>query len=431
MAYQKIKLLFVSRDVPLSNFQGSGNIILSFLNYLADQGFEIEYVLLEPVTRSPSPIIKIPNYVKLKPLKDLKVGPYLVDVSIKHWVYYFYTVIFGSAPSTIKEWILSIRKFYKIRMKRSDREQAGTFLLDSMPNDVECSFAQECAEGFRPDVIIANYAWLGYIFDVIPENPFCLRALFTHDVLHQRYKDYLEKDFTSNQSIKTRESEIEALSKAQLILAIQKEDAETFKEMLPTKDVITVPLAKDLITLKVAQVQGRCLFVGSGADHNVFGLRWFLDEVWPIVIDAIPESQLHIVGTVCQEFGEKYRGVHFLSHVNNLDVEYAAAEVCIVPLLVGSGLKIKLIEALAYGKACVSTSVGIQGLREVEGKAVAVADTSQEFAQTLIQVLKHPEQRLIMEKASQEFIRTHFSPEVAYAPFVNRVREFIKNSNVQ
>ncbi len=134
--------------------------------------------------------------------------------------------------------------------------------------------------------------------------------------------------------------------------------------MAPHCEVICAPMSVTYHVHDAAeQVPGRCLFVGSHIDHNVHGIRWFLQEVWPLVQRQKPQSILHICGTVCQSLSDVFPNVRLVGQVEDINREYGAAEVCLIPLIVGSGLKIKLVEALSHGRASVSTSVGVQGVR--------------------------------------------------------------------
>lgn len=206
------------------------------------------------------------------------------------------------------------------------------------------------------------------------------------------------------------------MSKAQVLLAIQEEDAHLFKEMVPQSEVICLPMSVESHSHTVKQVPGRCLFVGSATDHNHYGLQWFLENVWYIIIQLIPDGSLHVCGTVCNFVQGTFPNVHLLGRVEDLKPEYSEASVCLVPLLAGSGLKIKLVEAMSYSRACVSTSVGVQGLREIVGKTTLVADTPEDFAMHVHTLLNNPDKRRWMELQADEFVTQKLSPHTVYQP---------------
>ena len=184
-----------------------------------------------------------------------------------------------------------------------------------------------------------------------------------------------------------------------------------------------MPVSAVILTSKTRQVPGRSLFVGSNVNHNITGLKWFLENVWPIVLKKSPRSTLHVCGTVCDAIQGEFEKVCFLGQVNDLTPEYGAAKICLAPLLVGSGLKIKLVEALAHQRACVSTSSGIQGLNELKGKAIIVADTAENFAESICSILMHHYKRLSMEAHARKYVEEKLNPAAVYQPFVDRIRK--------
>ena len=94
-----------------------------------------------------------------------------------------------------------------------------------------------------------------------------------------------------------------------------------------------------------------------------------------------------------------------------------------MPSHVGSGLKIKLVEALSYGRACVTTRIGLQGLMELENKAVRLANTPELFACAVGELLTHPATRRDMEQAARAYVANRLSPETVCQPLVDRIRQ--------
>jgi glycosyltransferase involved in cell wall biosynthesis len=120
--------------------------------------------------------------------------------------------------------------------------------------------------------------------------------------------------------------------------------------------------------------------------------------------------------------------VVLLGRVKDLNPEYSAAEVCLVPLLAGSGLKIKLIEAMSYGRACVSTSIGVQGLRDIVGTTTLVADTAEDFAMAVHTLLTKPDKRQWMEAQAYQYVKEKLSPEATYQPFLNYIHQHLQQN---
>ena len=137
---------------------------------------------------------------------------------------------------------------------------------------------------------------------------------------------------------------------------------------------------------------------------------------------------LHVCGTVCSKIDEIFQNVQLSGRVEHIEAEYAAAEVCLIPLVVGSGLKIKLVEALSHGRACVATSVGVQGVQELREKAVLVADTPCDFARAVISVLTNADKRRAMETEARRYVIETLSPEKVYQPLVERIHQHLEHT---
>lgn len=167
------------------------------------------------------------------------------------------------------------------------------------------------------------------------------------------------------------------------------------------------------------EVPGRCLFTGSINHPNVDGLRWFLAEVWPQVITRVPGASFHVCGSVCEVVNSGGPGVVFRGEVPDLSKEYVEASLGIICLQSGSGLKIKIVEALAHGVPCVTTTIGAQGLERVDTSPFVVADAAQEFADRVAELLADDNARQRL-KAGIPGHCAQFSPDRVFADLVTR-----------
>jgi len=155
---------------------------------------------------------------------------------------------------------------------------------------------------------------------------------------------------------------------------------------------------------------------------NREGLLWFLSEAWPKVRAANPAAELHICGTLCKTLTLDDPGVHLLGFVDSLQALYEEAAVVIVPLLRGSGVKIKLMEALTHGKACVSTPIGTEGIPVLD-QCVAVARTAEEFAAHVAHLLADADARCRLEARALSTITESFSAEACYGSLLDHIQK--------
>lgn len=412
----KISIQIVSRYVPAENKSGPFTYLFDIMRYLHRVGCRLELDILDPwfqVQNIPGAVQDIANVEIMPPLSEQMGDAKQSQFTIKSLLRPIYTRLPNSVLHPVRKMVYDLK----------DKPLPGIHPHDAPATEAEIAFIAERIPAFQPDVLIVNHTCLGNIFEGnIFENTSVLKTILTHHIESQRTQDFTQAQLSSKDSVWNREYEATLLKHADVLLAIQKEDASILKEMSPQCDVLYAPMSAIYHPHEPAeQIPGRCLFVGSDIDHNVHGMNWFLREVWPLISHQQPQATLHICGTVCSKIDSTFPNVQLLGRVERLDAEYAAAEVCLIPLVVGSGLKIKLVEALSHGRACVATSVGIQGVQELRDKAVLAADTPRDFAQAVIFVLTNADKRRDMEAQARRYVIEELAPEKAYQPFVERI----------
>ncbi|MEB3219538.1 MAG: glycosyltransferase [Nostocales cyanobacterium 94392] len=430
--YKKIKIQIISRTFPLKNNAGRDAYILDFVNYLRQVNCEVEYVSINPSATDKYPWCIIPSTLgkprNVRVRNNLQIGRILLRFNVlSDWIAGPLRLIFHKLPQRLKNiFRLTIQKFKKKSNQLINKTQNLRDWQDVLATSEEIAFAKTQIDRFKPDVIVVNYIYLAKILDILESDKNILKAILTHDVFHQRNALFQKIGVVMGDGNWNLEAETAQLEKAQVLLAIQKEDAQIFKQMVPQARVINMPISAMSYSHNIKQVPGRCLFVGSRTEHNNYGLQWFLENVWLQIIEKVPHCSLHVCGSVCDGIQESFPNVRFLGRVNDLQPEYSAAEVCLVPLLAGSGLKIKLVEAMSYSRACVSTSVGIQGLPEIAGKTAIVADTVDDFVAAMHTLLTDSEKRQWMERQAYKYVKENLSSKSSYQPFVDYIHQYFQ-----
>ena len=172
----------------------------------------------------------------------------------------------------------------------------------------------------------------------------------------------------------------------------------------------TIPTGVDTQLLTPAPEQGgppRVLFTGTlSYPPNNEGIRWFADEAWPAVTREIPDAHLEIVGrgptADVLALGER-PGITVVGPVPLMDPYFARAHVVAVPILTGAGIRVKIVEAMANGRAIVSTSLGWEGLPDVlPGEHLLVADDPQRFAADVVRLLRDEGRRAELAVRARE-----------------------------
>jgi succinoglycan biosynthesis protein ExoO len=262
--------------------------------------------------------------------------------------------------------------------------------------------------------VIADYAFLT---DLIAYAPAAPSLVVMHDLFSSRAAQFDRVGSRDSTADISEAAEMAMLSLADCVVAIQPQEAAIVARRLPSTRVLTAPMA----VRPVAAPQpgdGGLLFVGSAAAPNVDGLRWFLDDIWPILCRG---TVLTVAGAAGRAVGAVPEGVTVAGRVEDLTEAYRAAAVVISPLRAGSGLKIKLIEALGHGKAIVATRVTVQGVEALTQDAVLLADDAAGFARAITVLLRDPALRVQHGEAALKAAREHFSAAACYGEVIAQI----------
>lgn len=201
--------------------------------------------------------------------------------------------------------------------------------------------------------------------------------------------------------------EKKAASQFDAVVPISEPDALWFRSVTDSKPVFLSETGADTISLmKEPPVENpRVGFIGAmNWQPNTEGLKWFITNVWPLVSEKIPAAVLQVAGRGLDS-NAPLPGGHNIINLGEPDDarEFIASNhVMIAPLFTGSGLRIKIIEAMSTGRPVVATPVAAQGIDTAQGNAITVAENAVSFSRALIRYLKDLSFR---SAASSEAIR--------------------------
>jgi polysaccharide biosynthesis protein PslH len=207
-------------------------------------------------------------------------------------------------------------------------------------------------------------------------------------------KNLIAKIFFWMQEQKMRRFERHALAHASGAAAVTTVDIGTMRNW-GINNIALIPNGVDLDSFGAGldrEREGEILFLASLDWHpNIDALQYFTNEILPLLRARRPQIRLRIVGRRPSEaLKNQFLGipdVDFTGEVENVLPYLGRAAVFVVPLRIGGGSRIKILEALAAGKAVVSTSIGAEGLHLISGKHLLIGDSPREFAQCVEQLL--------------------------------------------
>lgn len=213
-----------------------------------------------------------------------------------------------------------------------------------------------------------------------------------------------------------RRAETKAINAADLTLVCSQSDQRYLQRISGCDRIVEVPNSVNLPPREAAPVRSpHLLFVGTFAyGPNVQGADFLVDEVWPLIIAQLPQAQLRIVGggaKVLKRFHAPPAGVSYLGFVDDLGVIYRDTRLVCCPIFAGAGTRIKILEAGAYAKPVVATTIGAEGLELEDGREISIQDSAAAFARECVRLLKDDEACAQMGEAAYNKVVKKYSRE--------------------
>ncbi len=213
-----------------------------------------------------------------------------------------------------------------------------------------------------------------------------------------------------------RPVELERCRRADLILVTSEREQVILKSLLPRIVIGVVPNGVDTDLFSPGQkseVAGQIIFTGSMDYYpNTSAALFFAHQCWPQIRSQVPDASWQIVGkepsVEVRQLGE-LPGVTVTGSVPSVPPYLAEAQVALAPLLIGGGTRLKILEALAMGKAVVSTTQGCEGLEIVSGQHLLIEDQPNNLARSVVRLLQDADQRTRLGKAGRALAEKHYS----------------------
>jgi glycosyltransferase involved in cell wall biosynthesis len=197
---------------------------------------------------------------------------------------------------------------------------------------------------------------------------------------------------------KLRREELAAFRSAQAVCACSVADQERILAEVPTARTVVIPNAADVEFYRPRAEDppgdGRTVvFFGLlSTVPNIDGATWFIREIWPRILRGRPDARCKIIGKGAAKVIHDLAGsgVEIVGFVEDLRPHLASAAALVVPLRLGGGTRLKIVEGMAMGKAIVSTTLGAEGLDIVNGQNIVIADDAAGFADSVVRLLDEP-----------------------------------------
>ena len=210
---------------------------------------------------------------------------------------------------------------------------------------------------------LVNYVFLSRALERVP--PGVLTLIDTHDRFAGRQNQYRPFRAEPNFFYTYAASEAAGLARADVVLAIQAAEAGYFAGLTDSRVLLLPPHFPAQKPFSVPERVARIGFLGHGNDPNLFSIGRFIRtwrDGW-----TPDRPELLIAGEICRSLpGVEGPGVRLLGYLDRLEDFYAQADLVVAPMLMGSGLKMKVGEALSFGRPVIGTEIGLEGFEPME-----------------------------------------------------------------
>ena len=273
------------------------------------------------------------------------------------------------------------------------------------------------------DAVLIESIFMMPYFGMIRKNfsgPVILRAHNVEHLIWERVsaneRNILKKKYLRILAKQLKRFEINCFMQADAIAAISCIDADSIKQLAPGADVVTIPFAIDLNNQQRPHrvFEARFGHIGSmDWAPNAEGIDWFVKNVWTEVVRKRPNAKFHLAGRNMPSRFMSNESLNFFveGEVDNAKDFTLSLDALIVPLFSGSGVRIKIAEAMSLGVPVITTPVGSEGLIVKNEKDIIISNDAHQMVSDICRVIENPEKLSIIAEAGLNTIRQHHSPQ--------------------
>ena len=266
------------------------------------------------------------------------------------------------------------------------------------------------------DVVQLEMLYMAPYVDDIRAHSKAMIVLRAHNVEHKIWeriaketKFFIKRWYINHLAKTLKEYELNALETVDGIAAITRKDAAFFRKYC-SKPIIDIPFGvyPEEFTPKY-EIEGKPKFYHIGSMNwmpNVEGIHWFIDEVLPKTVEKVPNFVYHLAGRNMPEWLTTMKDPHInvIGEVPDAKEFVTHHDVAIVPLLSGSGIRIKIIESMALGKTVITTRVGAEGILYDEEVNIIIAENKAKMVEAIRSLNENPEVAVRIGQAARKLV---------------------------
>lgn len=383
-----MKILIVTNKVPYPTKDGGAIATLNLALGLASVGAEVTLLTINTIKHF-YPLENIPSEIT----NTIAIKGVTLDTTIKPLTA-LYNLLFSSKP------------YNAVRFESKEF----------------ANLIREELEQNQFDIVQLEGPYLAPYINIIRNGsnvPIVLRA---HNLEHEIWKrtaditpNLFKKNYLRTLAKRIKRMEINTLQQVDGVIPITEKDASCFNQWNPSIPRMVAPTGlNDLqLTPNPLPIKGNSLFHLGGLDWlpNQDGIRWFISSCWPYIRKAVPEAKFYVAGRNAPDAfinSISQPGIEYLGEVENAQQFMQTHGVMVVPLLSGSGMRIKIIEGMATSIPIVATSIAVEGIPAQSEKELIVADSADEITKACVRLLQNRELASELAQCGGDFARKNY-----------------------
>ncbi|NCD40633.1 MAG: glycosyltransferase [Bacteroidia bacterium] len=297
-----------------------------------------------------------------------------IEAVREYWNGKYYEVPY-KRPKTVRKEISRIKRLLNL-----DKNEKYYIEIDDDFNPNLHNILPQIVKEHHFDIVLVEYIFLTKALEYFDDTT--LKIVDTHDIMANRHKLFQKQGKEPSwYSVKPSE-EKKGVNRADVVIAIQQHEKKYFQK-ISSRKVVSVGHLVTTIDVEPKELpRKKILFIGSDNPINLHGLEYFLTECWPEILRSLPDMEFIIAGNICNKIGV-HNGVKKIGAVDDIASAYEMSDIVINPLILGTGLKIKMIEALGRSKIVLSSNIGAEGLEKGINNAFLLANSPADYVSVL------------------------------------------------
>ena len=290
----------------------------------------------------------------------------------------------------------------------------------------------------NPDLIILENLYPAAYLQEIRNNtdaPVIYRAHNIENEIWQRTaanSKGLRKLYLNELARRIKRFETGIINQYDILMPITQRDADSLNEMGNNKPVFVLPTGYHMSGREIPELKmGKPGIAHLGALDwlpNQEGILWFIEHVWPILRNTLPDIEFHIAGRNAPKWLENklnLPGIKYLGEIEDAEEFLKSNPIHIVPLFSGSGMRIKIVETMAHGRAVVTTTLGTEGIDTKHGENILIADSGEAFTKAIVKLIENEDYCREIGKNASTFVHDKLNNEKLVSEFLDFVAKVI------